>query len=102
MSRDNSAEDRERINYDYQALEHDVLVDAFEETYEIIRGIGNRTETTVIEVAPDLNGSSEHFFDHVHLTPLGSSHVARVVAKGLLPILSRDNHEFASPRQTLE
>lgn len=84
----NSEADRKRINYDYQALRHDTLVDAFEESYAIVRGIGARTGATVIDVAPRLNGVSALFSDHVHLTPNGSAALAVMVADGLLPVLA--------------
>lgn len=90
---DNSAADRDRINYDYQNLQHDAIVRAFEETYEIIRNIGSRNDTMVIDTAPALNGRSELFSDHVHLTPQGSSVLAGIVADELAPILM-NNEKF--------
>lgn len=90
---DNSARDRDRINYDYQNLQHDAIVRAFEETYEVIRNIGSHNDTMVIDTAPALNGRSELFSDHVHLTPQGSSVLAGIVADELAPILM-NNEKF--------
>ena len=87
----NSPADQKRINYDYQKLEHEALVNAFDETYEIIRDIGSRTGVPIIDAAPSLNGSSEHFADHIHLSLSGSHAVAEIVADGLAPMLNADS-----------
>lgn len=79
--------ERQRTNYDLQNLEYQTLVAAFEETYAIIRDVGARTNTLVIDAAARLNGSSEHFADHVHLTLPGSAALAGVIAEELAPAL---------------
>ncbi len=86
----NSSADRVRINYEYQNLEHDAIVRAYQSTYDIIRDIGSRTDTMVIDAASLLNGRSELFNDHVHLRPEGSKVLAAVVADELAPILRGD------------
>ncbi len=80
---DNSAEDRARIHYEYQNLTHAAIASAFSDTYDIIKDIGARTDTQVIDAAARLNGRSDLFNDQVHTTPLGSTELARVVAIAL-------------------
>ena len=80
---DNSAEDRARINYEYQQLTHRAIVAAFTHTNEIIKDIGARTGTQVIDAAAKLSGRSDLFSDQVHTTRLGSRELARLVAAAL-------------------
>lgn len=95
LSPDSSSADRERINYDYQSLEHDTLIRAYDETYQITRDIGARTGAMIIDAAPDLNGVSEYFGDHVHFSPAGSAALADRVAKELAPVLVADRSSVA-------
>ena len=87
VTSESTAADRSVIGYDYQDLNHDALVNAFRETYEIIRNVAGRTGVRVIDVAQELSGRREYFLDHVHLTPEGSAALATSVADGLAPIL---------------
>jgi len=91
LAADNSSADRARINYDYQNLQHAALIRAYEDTYDIIHGIGSRTGTMVIDAAPVLSGRSQFFSDHVHLTPEGSIVLADILAEELTPILRDDD-----------
>jgi len=76
-------DDRARIDYDLQQLTFEAIVRAFSQTYDIIRDIGARTDTQVIDVASTMNGRSTLFADHVHTTPAGSRELARLVADAL-------------------
>lgn len=87
---DLSEADRKRINYDYQGLAHDTLVAAYEESYRIIREVSARNNTAFIDAAVKLNGSGEHFADHVHLSPPGSMALAEIIAEELAPLLMAD------------
>ena len=89
VTADSPPADRERIGYHYQALSHDALVRAFDRTYRTIRELADETGTPVIDVATSLNGHSDWFADHVHTSETGSAALARVVAEGLVAILSQ-------------
>lgn len=86
---DSSADDRARISYEFQHLDHGAIVSAFDQTYRIINEIGAHSGALVIDVAHRMNGRSELFADHVHTTQAGSKELARIVADELGPILDR-------------
>lgn len=87
VSADNSVADKQRINLEYQQLNHDAVIKAYQEAYDIIRSVGERKNLMVIEAAQQMNGRTELFGDHVHLTPAGSSELAEILAEQLAPLI---------------
>jgi lysophospholipase L1-like esterase len=83
VSSDNSPEDRNRILNNYVSLEHDAIVRAYRESYRTIDRIAFEREASVIDPTEAMNGRSELFTDHVHLTPTGSRELAGIVAANL-------------------
>lgn len=80
VSPDNSTEERKLINYEYQLLTHSALVRAFDESYQVIRSVGQEKKVAVLDLAKALNGKRELFLDHVHLSTKGGEEVAHRVA----------------------
>ncbi len=80
---DNTSEDRNRIGYRHQSLEHSAIVKAFQESYRIIDEIGTDTRALVVDPTKVMNGKSKLFVDHVHTTPSGSDELASIVAMAL-------------------
>jgi len=81
----NSEQERTFISYQYQLLTHSALLRAFDETYQIIRPVGQEKKVAFLDLAKELNGRRELFSDHVHLSTEGSEEVARRVAEFLTP-----------------
>ena len=79
----NSTEDRNRIGYEYQSLEHSAIVRAFQQSYRIIDRVGEETGALVVDPTDVMNGRSELFSDHVHTTPAGSEELASIIAAAL-------------------
>lgn len=73
-------DDRNRCRYDYHGFNHDAHVDAFNQIYSII---DEEIDKEYIIDATLLSGVSEYFYDHIHLTDLGSREMAKIVAKSL-------------------
>lgn len=87
VSPNNAAEERKLISYQYQLLTHPALVRAFEETYEVVRSVAREKSVPMLDLAKQLNGKSELFTDHVHLSSKGSQEVANRVGEFLLAYL---------------
>lgn len=87
VSPNNSAEERKLIGYHYQLLTHSALVKALEETYQVIRSIGQEKQVAVLDITKEFNGHRELFTDHVHLTARGSEQLAKRVAEFMVSFL---------------
>ena len=83
----NSVEDIARISFKYQNLTHSAIIQAYRHTYQIISDVAASTDTDMIDVAPQMNGISKYFSDHVHTSPEGSAKLAEIVANSLAAIL---------------
>ncbi|MFT4581546.1 MAG: lysophospholipase L1-like esterase [Gammaproteobacteria bacterium] len=82
---ENLADDRARIGYGYQSLEHAAIVRAFQHSYRIIEETAKHTGALVVDPTEITNGKSELFSDHVHTTPAGSEKLAAIVAAAVAP-----------------
>ncbi len=89
VSRDTSEEDRIRLKgaYDMQKLTHDALVGAYEETYAIIRSVGQKKDVAILDLARQFNGRGDLFVDSVHTTQKGSQQFSKIVAQFLSELL---------------
>jgi lysophospholipase L1-like esterase len=77
---DNSEKDRSRIDYDNQKMDHEVLVNAFEKTDDIIKSVASSKNVSIlIDASEGMSGKSEYFSDHVHLSDAGSSRLSALV-----------------------
>jgi len=86
VTSDNSREDRKRIGYQYQSLEHSAIERAFQHSYRIIDRVGAEAGALVVDPTEVMNGRSELFADHVHTTPAGSEELASIVAAALTAV----------------
>ncbi len=76
----NTESDKIRIGYRYQQLNHAGIIKAYNRSYQILREIAARHDLPLIDAAAKMNGESEWFDDHVHLTTSGSSVLAKIIA----------------------
>ena len=90
VERDNTAQEKARISYDYVLLTHDALCTAFEKQDEIIYDVGRQKNLHVIDATQQLSGRGEFFETSVHVKPTGSERLARLVADDLAKILRAD------------
>jgi hypothetical protein len=90
VERDNTAQEKERISYDYVLLTHDALCTAFERQDKIIYDVGRQKNLHVIDATQQLSGRGEFFETSVHVNPTGSERLARLVADDLAKILRAD------------
>lgn len=89
VSPNNSAEERKRIAYSYQQFTHPALVRAFEDTYDVLRAVAKEKAVPILDLAKQLNGKSEFFADHVHLSSKGSHEVGKRVSEFLAVYLEQ-------------
>ena len=80
----NSQEEKNLIGYHYVKLTHEALVNAYEDTYRVIREVEQGKKVATLDLAKNLNGRVELFSDHVHTTPRGSEEIAKAVSGFLL------------------
>jgi len=86
---DNTEDDRKKITYDYLLLSHNALVNAFEESRQIIRLVAQEKEVELLDLARMLSGRSDLFKDHIHTTEKGSQEIAKAVARFVANQLNR-------------
>ncbi len=83
----------------FQTLTLDAMYDAQEKTSAIFHEAGLRKQTAVIDAAAVMDGKTEFFRDHVHLTDAGSERLAELAAEGIARVL-RD-HESQRRNQPI-
>jgi hypothetical protein len=84
---ENTEEDLERIRLEYVKLDHPTLCRAYAFTDSVVEQVAERDSVHLIDAAPQLTGVPEFFTDHVHLSIEGSERMARIVARGLEPVV---------------
>jgi lysophospholipase L1-like esterase len=85
----NTEEDRSRIKYEYQLLNHDALVRAFNKCDETVRRVAEEKEVYLIDLSKRFTGKSDLFHDHAHLTSKGSRTIAKEIAGRLNDLLRK-------------
>ena len=85
---ENTEEEKDRIAYGYQQMNHRALVSAFEKTGEIIRQVSHTKHVPMIDASKRLSGKGKFFSDHVHLTDTGSEQLAIILAEFLFPLVT--------------
>ncbi len=83
VAADNSDEDKSRIQYRYQKMQHDTLVDAYHRTDKTVFEVAKSKNVTVIDASSHMTGNGDYFSDHVHLSNSGSKRLAELVANRL-------------------
>ncbi len=92
VARNNTAEEKSRIGYDYQKMKHKMLVKAFEKTDDIIINVAkSKHVTTIIDASKLMSGKGEYFNDHVHLSDKGSDRLAIIISEYLLHLVKEQN-----------
>jgi len=89
VARDNTVEDKSKINYDFQNMSPEVLVKAFEKTDEIMISVAkSKNVPIVIDASEQMNGKGEYFTDHVHLNDAGSNRLSKILSEHLFQIIN--------------
>ncbi|MGE5797794.1 MAG: SGNH/GDSL hydrolase family protein [Ignavibacteria bacterium] len=91
VDKNNTPEEKSKIAYEYQKMNHSNLVKAFEKTDEIIKGISLKKKVNIIDPSKTMSGKSIFFKDHVHTTEEGSDQLAKIISDGLFDIISNNN-----------
>lgn len=93
VARNNTQEQREKIQYDYVLLTHEALCEAFEKTDEIIADVAEKKSVFLIDASKQITGKDYVFDDHVHLTASGSEELADITARRLMELLEKKQME---------
>ena len=80
---------QKRIDYHYVGLNHDALVETFDQLDNIVRKVVTEKGAMLIDASAYLSGKDWAFDDHVHLVPKGSVALAQFVADHLQSILKK-------------
>jgi hypothetical protein len=75
---DLSDSDRARCRYGYHGFDHDAHIRAFDDIYHII---DEEISADSIIDCTEHSGRSEYFYDHVHLSPAGTTAIAATIAE---------------------
>jgi len=84
VSPNNSDAEKARINYDYQNMNHNNLLKAFDITDMIIKDVSKSKNIEYIDISKEMSGRSKYFKDHVHLTNKGSKKLAFIISQYLI------------------
>lgn len=93
VARNNTQEQRKKIQYDYVLLTHEALCEAFEKTDEIIADVAEKKSVFLIDASKQITGKDYVFDDHVHLTASGSEELADITARRLMELLEKKQME---------
>jgi hypothetical protein len=89
---DNTAVQREHIDYHHVVLTHEVLVETFDKLDEIVRNVAVEKDAVLIDASAHLSGKEWAFYDHVHLdlAGKGSEALAQFIADRLQDVFSQE------------
>lgn len=86
----NDEEDKSKIRYDYQLLNHEAILRAFNDCDQVVREIAREKSVNLIDLSKYYTGQSDLYNDHVHLTSKGSETIAKHTSLELGKILKRN------------
>ena len=87
VSQDNTDEEKSRIFYRYQHMQHQTLVDAFKKTDDIIENVAESKKVPMVDPSKQMTGEGEYFCDHIHLSDKGSQKLASIMADFLYQLI---------------
>ncbi|MFC1498500.1 SGNH/GDSL hydrolase family protein [Verrucomicrobiota bacterium] len=76
----NTSAHKNRIRYDYQLMDHDLLCEAFAKVDEITKEVAKEKNVLLIDASAHLTGKDLLFRDHSHLTNIGAEKLAELAA----------------------
>jgi lysophospholipase L1-like esterase len=92
VSKHNTEKEKSQIRYDYQGMEHQKLIQAFEKTDEILNAVARAKRVSLItDASQKMTGKSEYFSDHIHLSDKGSKQLALIISKYLYHFIQNRN-----------
>jgi len=80
VSADNSEEDRRKIAYEYQRLNHEAIIAAYRSARQVILSVAKEKGIDFLDLGEMFSGQSDLFKDHVHTTQEGRSKIAKATA----------------------
>jgi lysophospholipase L1-like esterase len=90
VARDNTDFEKSRIKYQSVELSHEQLCDAYQRVEAIVREVAAAKRVAFIDASKELSGRTEMFWDHGHLTMLGSETLAQLVTREFETIYKAD------------
>ena len=73
----NDEQDKSKIFYNFQLLNHEGIVRAFNECDQVVREIAREKNVNFIDLSKKFSGQSDLFTDHIHLTLKGAKVIAQ-------------------------
>lgn len=89
VTRQNTEEEKKKIQYEYQKLVPEALREAYEKADETIKRIAAERNVPLIDASAEMTGNSAYFLDHVHLTEEGSKILAELTTRNIGAELKR-------------
>ena len=83
----NTEEEKSRIGYGWQSMDHQHIVDAYQKTDKIIFNVAKSKKVHLIDASKHLTGHGDYFSDHVHLTDSGSLELATITSNFLTELI---------------
>ena len=78
---------RKKIAYKYVRLDHENLVAVNEAMVDVLKQVSRDENIPLIDLRQSFNGDPRYFYDHVHMTKLGSRTFAEALARTLVPFV---------------
>lgn len=91
VANDNTDEEKSIIGYHYQKMKHQILVEAFEKTDDIIINVAKSKHVPIIDASNQMSGKDGYFSDHVHLSDRGSNKLAITISEYLFTLIKEQN-----------
>lgn len=87
VSHNNTEEEKTKIFYQYQQMQHQTLISSFEKIDDIIRDVAKLKHVPIADPSKQMTGKSEYFSDHIHLSDEGSKKLANIMADFLFTLI---------------
>jgi len=87
VSHDNTDEEKSRICYKFQGMQHQTLVNAFEKTDDIIVDVAKSKNVPMADPSKQMTGKGAYFSDHIHLSEAVSKKLAMIMSDYLFTLI---------------
>jgi lysophospholipase L1-like esterase len=93
---DNTAEEKEEINYKYFGFTHEEMLEAYRQGWAVNEELARESGVYVVRDSASIPHTLEYFDDEVHLTDKGRETLAEIIARDLAGFFG-DFRRFAAP-----
>jgi hypothetical protein len=83
----NTTEEKKKIQYDFQSLTPEKLLQATLEAEAILKQVAQNKNAVLIDASAAMSGHLRYFKDHIHLSTDGSEKIAGITADALYAVL---------------